>query len=282
MKYIKNVLIVFLVVMLLTSCAGTSTFEIPIDAALDGGFKYGIFQGFLVWPVGVLINKLTIVLGSAAVAMILTTIIVRMITLPVTLKGQMATKGMSALQPKMQEIEEKYRGRTDEASNQRKAMEMQKLYSSMGTNPLAGMLYPFMSLPIFMAVWRATNYAEVIKTSPPFLGFKLGLSPKEAFATGDYKYVVLMIMVVVTQFIQFRLTNHLTTKRNEKGGQVARKDSQQAMMAKNMNMMMYVFTAMMAFMSFTLTSAMSLYLSVSACISIAQAFYIDKVMREED
>lgn len=281
MKYIKNVLIVFLVVMLLTSCRGTTTFEIPIDAALDGGFQHGIFQGFLVWPIGVLMNKLTLVLGSAAVAMIITTIIVRMVTLPVTIKGQMASKAMSALQPKMQQIEEKYRGRTDEASNQRKAMEMQKLYSTMGTNPLSGMLYPFMSLPIFMAVWRATNYAVVIKESAPFLGFKLGISPKEAFATGDYKYVALMVLVAVTQFIQFRLTNHLTTKRNEKSGQVVRKDSQQATMAKNMNLMMYGFTAMMVFMSFTLTSAMSLYLSVSACISIAQAFYIDKVMRED-
>ncbi|MDF9866768.1 YidC/Oxa1 family membrane protein insertase [Bacilli bacterium PM5-3] len=280
MKYIKNILIVFLVVMMLTSCTGNMNFEIPVDATIDGGFQYGIFQGFIVFPIGVLINKLTIILGSSAVAMIVTTILVRSVTLPITLKGQLATRGMQELQPKIQDLEEKYRGRTDEASKQRKAMEMQKIYQSMDVNPMSGMLYPFLSMPLFMGVWRATSMSVVIKEADPFLGlFNLGISPGEAFGQGNYYYVILMILVGITQFIQFRLTNHLTNKRNA-DNKSYRVNPQAEQMSKQMNIMMYGFTVMMLFMSYTLISAMSVYLTVSALVSIAQAFYTDRVMRK--
>ncbi|MDL2211284.1 YidC/Oxa1 family membrane protein insertase [Erysipelotrichaceae bacterium OttesenSCG-928-M19] len=279
MKIVKNVLIVFLVTMILTSCAGNMNFTIPVDATLGGGFQYGIFQGFIVYPIGVLINKLTAIIGVAAIAMILTTIIVRTVTLPVTLKGQMASRGMQELQPKIQELEDKYRGRTDESSKQRKAAEMQKIYQSMDVNPMSGMLYPFLSLPIFMGVWRATSMSEIIKVSEPFLGFALGVSPQTALGNGEFHYLILMLLVGVTQFVQFRLTNHLTTQR-QKDSKSYRYNPQAEKMNKQMGIMMYGFTIMMVFMSFTLISAMSIYLTVSALISIAQAFYIDRFMRK--
>lgn len=280
MKILKNILIVFLVVMVLTSCSGDMTFQIPTDVAINEGFQYGLFQGFIVVPIGFLINQLTFLIGNAAIAMIITTIIVRTITLPVTLKGQLASKGVQELQPKIQQIEAKYKGRTDEASKQRKAMEVQELYKEMDTNPLTGMLYPFLSLPIFMGVWRATNASVILREADPFLGFVLGMTPKEALVDGGYHYIILILLVAITQFIQFRLTNHLSTKRN-KENKSYRSNPQADMMTKQMNIMMYVFTAMMLFISFTLISAMSIYLIVSALISILQAFYIDRMMRKD-
>lgn len=280
MKIIKNILIVFLVVMILTSCSGDMSAPIPIDSAIGDGFQHGIFQGFMVFPIGFLINQITFLTGSAALAMILTTIIVRTVTLPVTLKGQIASKGIQDLQPKMQQIEAKYKGRTDEASKQRKAMEMQELYKNMGTNPLSGMLYPFLSLPIFMGVWRATSASVIIKQSEPFLGFTLGATPKDAILAGQYQYLIIILFVAISQHLQFKLTNHLTTQRT-KDSKNYRVNEQAEKMNKQMNMMMYAFTAMMVFLSFTLITAMSFYLMISALISIAQAFYIDKVMRKD-
>ena len=90
-----------------------------------------------------------------------------------------------------------------------------------------------------------------------------------------------MILVAITQFIQFRLTNHLTQKRN-KASKSYRVNPQAEKLNKQMGFMMYGFTAMMLVMSFSLISAMSVYLTVSALISIAQAFYIDRAMRKVD
>lgn len=281
MKYVRNVLVVFLVAMILTSCQGTQQFSIPIDGHIGDGFKFGIFQGFIVYPIGLLINKLTVALGSAGIAIIITTIIVRMITLPITLKSQLATKGMNELQPKMAAIEEKYRGRDDEHSKARKAQEMQKMYSEMDINPLSGMIYPFLSLPIFMGVWRATSMADTItQQGATFLGFGLGTTPAAEIGQGHFAYIIIMLLVGISQYVQFKVTNHLTTQRN-KSKKSYRVNPQQEAMQKQMGMMTYVFTGMMVFMSYTLQTAMSFYLIVSAIVSLVQAFYIDKKMRED-
>jgi YidC/Oxa1 family membrane protein insertase len=270
-----------MIVMMLTSCSGNLSFSIPADAAIDSGFQYGIFQGFIVMPMGVLINIITTSIGSAAIAMIIVTLIVRTITLPVTIKGQIASKGIQELQPKMMAIEDKYRGRDDETSKQKKQQEIQKIYSSMGVNPLMGMLYPFVSLPLFMGVWRATSLSAVIKDAQPILGFAMGTSPSVAFGHQQYYYIILMLLVGASQFFQFKITNHLTKKRNE-DSKSYRYNPKQSSMDKQMKLMTYGFTIMMIFMSFTLISAMSLYLIVSALISIGQAYYIDHHMRKID
>ena len=279
MKIIRNILTIFLVIMLLTSCSGTMTFEIPENAQIDGGFEYGIFQGFLVYPIGVLINHLTIWLGSSAIAMIITTLIVRSITLPFTIKAQLATRGMQEMQPKIQEIEAKYKGRTDANATQQKQKEIQKIYSEMDGNPMMGILTQFLTFPLFMAVWRATSYATVIKGAEPIFGISLGKTPMDAFAAGEYYYLVVLVLVAVTQFVSFKLSNHLSTKRNKEAKNY-KPNPQADKMAKNMGFMVYGFTGIMLVMSFTLITAMSLYLICSALISIGQAYYIDHKMRE--
>ena len=281
MKIFRNIIIIFMVIMMLTSCSGNMKFVIPPDAALDSGFQYGWFQGCIVMPLGVIINKLTVVCGSALVAMIIVTLIVRAITLPVTIKGQIAGKAMQELQPKMMQLEDKYRGRDDEASKQKKAQEVQKIYSSMGVNPIGGMLYPFVSLPLFMGVWRATSLSELIKEAPPVIGFHMGISPYAAFQDGGYQYIIMVVAVALAQFLQFKITNHLTTKRN-KDSKSYRYNPKQTTMQKQMKIMMYGFTIMMAVMAATLITAMSVYLIVSALISIAQAYYIDHYLRKVD
>jgi len=281
MKIVKNILVVFLVAMLLTSCQGSWDFTVPMNGHLDGGFAYGIFQGFIVYPIGLLINWITSHIGSAGIAMIITTIIVRTITLPVTMKAQLATKGMAELQPKMAAIEEKYRGRDDQASKAKKAQEMQKMYQDMGMNPMSGMLYPMLSMPIFMGVWRATQAAySITSEGTSFLGFSLGSTPAQMIPDGRFGYIAIMLLVGISQFVQFKLTNHLTKQRNA-SNKAYRVTEQQEKMQNQMGKMSYVFAGMMVFMSFNMKTAMSFYLIVSALISIAQAFYIDKKMRED-
>lgn len=282
-KVVKNILIIFLVIMMLTSCTGNWDFTIQPDAPAFSGFDYGIFQGFIVFPIGWVINQITLITGSAAVAMIITTIIIRSITLPATIKGQLATRQMQSLQPKIQAIEEKYRGLDDQASKQRKQADMAKLYQNMGISPFGGMLYPFLSLPFFMGVWRATQAVDVIKTDEPFLGiFNLGISPQTAIMdNGNFIYIILIVLVVVTQVIQFRISNHLTKKRNKSSKSYIHNPKADAMQ-KQMSIMLYVMAVVMGFMSFTLISAMSIYLTVSALISLAQAFYIDRVVRKSE
>jgi YidC/Oxa1 family membrane protein insertase len=283
LKAIKYVVITFLVLMLLTSCQGDQKYTIAKQAVLGDGMEHGIFQGLVVYPIGILINWLTTYIGNAGFAMIITTIVIRGITLPLTIKGQMASREMQKLQPKIQAIQEKYRGRDDNISKQQQAIETQKIYAELGVSPFGSMLYPFLSLPLFMGVWRATSTLEIMKHNANFFGFDLGITPRDAIVNnGNYTYLILIILVAITQFLQFKLSNHLTKKRNANNPHSTYQPSaQQSAMEKQMGIMMYFFTAMMVFMSLSLISAMSVYLTISALISIGQAYYIDQKMQME-
>lgn len=278
MKIIKNIITIFLVVMLITSCTAEQVTTIPFDATFKSGFEYGIFNAFIVFPMGMLINFLSETLGNAGLAMIITTVIARSISLPVTIKGQIAMKKQQALQPKMAALEEKYRGRDDQASKQKKAMEMQQMYKDEGVS-IGGMFYSFLTLPVFMGVWRATTASEAITQSGgTFLGFSLGEAPGAMITSGQYYYILLVVVVAVTQYGQMKVSSNLTSKRS--GNDKSRKTAQQSAMEKQMKMMPYIFTVMMVFMSLSLTAAMSIYLATSAIVSISQAYYIDKIMKE--
>src|ERR1044072_3028237 len=98
------------------------------------------FNNFLINPLTNLFVLLANVTGSAGVGVILLTIFIRIITLPPTLRQMHTTRMMAALQPRMQEIQKRYK------DPRRRSQEQMKLYKEAGVNPLgcfSGMLLQF-------------------------------------------------------------------------------------------------------------------------------------------
>ena len=93
-------------------------------------------------------------MANIALCIILFTIVVKMIMLPLTIKQQKSTKLSSQMSPELTAINEKYKGKTDEASRRKMQMETQAVYDKYGTNPMAGCLTLFISLPILFALYR--------------------------------------------------------------------------------------------------------------------------------
>ncbi len=93
-------------------------------------------------------------MANIALCIILFTIVVKMIMLPLTIKQQKSTKLSSQMSPELSEINAKYKGKTDEASRRKMQMETQAVYDKYGTNPMAGCLTLFISLPILFALYR--------------------------------------------------------------------------------------------------------------------------------
>ena len=86
--------------------------------------------------------------GSYGVALILFTLIVKLVLLPFQLKSKKSMLRMGRMNSKVQEIQKKY------ANNQAKMQEeMQKLYAEQGVNPMSGCLWSFLPLPILMALY---------------------------------------------------------------------------------------------------------------------------------
>lgn len=86
--------------------------------------------------------------GSYGVALILFTLVIKLIMLPFQMKSKKSMMRMNRMSGRMQELQKKY------ANNQAKyAEEMQKLYAEEGVSPMSGCLWSFLPLPILLALY---------------------------------------------------------------------------------------------------------------------------------
>ncbi len=100
--------------------------------------------------------KLTSQFGifNIGLCIILFTILMMMLMLPLTIKQQKSTKLMSVMNPEIQAIQKKYKGKTDNESMQRQNVEIQAVYEKYGTSMTSGCLPMLIQLPILFALYR--------------------------------------------------------------------------------------------------------------------------------
>lgn len=84
-------------------------------------------------------------------------VVIRIILIPLFVKQIKASRGMQLIQPQMQAIQKKYKGKSDPESRQAMTQETMALYRESGTNPLASCLPILLQAPIFYALFRVLN-----------------------------------------------------------------------------------------------------------------------------
>jgi YidC/Oxa1 family membrane protein insertase len=91
---------------------------------------------------------------NIGLCIILFTIVMKMLMLPLTIKQQKSTKLMSVMNPEIQAIQKKYKGKTDNESMQRQNVEIQAVYEKYGTSMTGGCLPLLIQMPILLALYR--------------------------------------------------------------------------------------------------------------------------------
>jgi len=96
-------------------------------------------------------------------------IVIRIILIPLFVKQIHASRRMQLIQPEMQKIQKKYKGKTDPESRQAMTQETMGLYKRTGTNPFSSCLPVLLQSPVFFALFRVLNNLAGIAagTSPP-------------------------------------------------------------------------------------------------------------------
>ena len=205
--------------------------------------------------------------NNFAIAIIVLTIIVRLVMFPLTMRQLHSTKAMSTLQPKLKEIQKKY-GK-DKLKLQQ---EMAKLYRESGVNPL-GCLWPMLiQLPIWIALYQSILKAVAASPEDLFgLSDKLyGLSmlhesvPLESgFLWLDLgspdPFLIMAILVGGTMYIQQKMAMVPTT------------DPKQASMNR---MMLWMMPLLFAFFTLQFPSGLALFWVVSNIIGIVMQYYV--------
>ena len=179
------------------------------------------------------------------VAIIIMTVLVKLILYPLTKKQIESTKAMMEIQPKMKAIQEKYKD-----DKQRLNMELANLYKNEGVNPLAGCLPLIIQMPIMIGIFYGIRDFHY-EGSASFLWM-------ESISAPDPTYI-LPVLSALTTFIASKQTMPATGA----GG------------AQN-KMMMYFMPLFIGYISLTFPAGLVLYWVVMNIMQIGQQYMMDK------
>lgn len=208
---------------------------------------------FLVDGVAYILNTINSFVGNYGLSIILTTVFVRLLLLPLTLKQEKSMKRMKELEPKLNELKKKYEN--DKETLNVKTME---LYKNENVNPLSGCLPLLIQLPIFIALFNVFN-SDLIPKDTKFLWFYLS-KPDNLFTILGYSVNLLPILTTVLTFIQQKLMQ--SSQKSDDA------------MAQSMQSMMYVMPIMMLFLFYNMASGLTLYYFVNTALGILQQYYV--------
>jgi YidC/Oxa1 family membrane protein insertase len=214
-----------------------------VEPTLDHTVDFGWFTVFA-YPLLKLLKWLYQFVQNYGVAIILLTLLLKIVTYPLTYKSMKSMKNMAKLQPQLQKIREKHKD-DKEALNR----EMLGLMKNHGYNPMAGCLPMLIQMPIFFALYRVL-YSSIELYHAPFALWIHDLSTRDP-------YYVTPVLLSLTMFIQQKLTPNTAT------------DPAQA---KMMQLMPLIFGAFML----TLPSGLTIYMLVNAIASILQQMILNK------
>ena len=139
---------------------------------LDKAIDFGIFY-FLSKPLLIILKKLYAISGNFGIAIILLTILVRMIIFPLAHRSYKMMARMKNLSPKLQEIKEKYK-------DDKKALQMAtyQIYKDEKINPASAIIPMLFQIPIFFALYKVLIISIEMRDAP-FIGWIVDLSSRD-------------------------------------------------------------------------------------------------------
>ncbi len=218
----------------------------------------GIWTSVFVKPLAWVIIQIGSLVNNYGLAIILTCLIIRLILMPITKKTAMQSELMKKAQPELQKLEVKYRGKESQEDQTRKAQEMLAIYQKYKINPISGCLLSFIQLPLLFAFLEAINRTPSIFENN-FLVFQMGTTPIIGISQGNYWYILLLALILLTSYFSFRKTLQ-----------------DQSTQAKQMKFTIYFMLGIIFIASFTLPTALGLYWITSSLFTIAQNIWVER------
>ncbi len=209
------------------------------------GELFDVFIGFLQSFLTIFYQFSTAIgMPNYGVAIILMTIVIKVLLYPLTVKQVKSMKAMQDLQPKVKKIQEKY-GKKDP---QRMQQEMAALYKEAGVNPVAGCLPLIAQMPLLIGIFYAIRDYTYLNT-PSFFWI-------QNLSEADPTYF-LPILSAVTIYIQQKQTMSTGSDANQQA-----------------KIMMYMMPLFIGYISLTFPAGLVLYWAMSNIMQIIQQWWM--------
>jgi YidC/Oxa1 family membrane protein insertase len=219
------------------------------------------------------------VVGDWGLAIIVLTIIFRLILWPLTIKQTRSMANMQKVQPLMKEIQEKY---ADDKEKQNE--EMMKLYSEHKVNPLSGCLPMLIQMPLLIAFYQVLMapvgkraggllYQYLLKNGGPKTGTFFGIvnimdTPKSIFAADGFVAALPYFIILVLFGISILLPTLIQPQ-------------QEGSAAGQQKSMSYMMAAVMLFVGYSIPAGALLYYDASSLIAVGQQYLTQRSVKAE-
>ena len=248
-----------------------SAYENEMEDIVNLGWGiFGWVNKFMIGPIFNFIKTWGVGFG---LAILLLTLIVKIIIMPLTYKNYVSSAKMKVLKPEITKLNSKYEGKTDKNAAMKKQQETMALYRQTGVNPMAGCIPVLIQMPILFAVFRyfpasldlrhqGFLWAEDLSSFDSILdlGFEIPFY-------GDHISLFTLLMAASTLFYTMMNSNQMTP-------------SGPGM--PNMKIIMYMFPIMMLFFFNTYSSGLSYYYLCGNVMNMGIMWGIKKYMVDEE
>jgi YidC/Oxa1 family membrane protein insertase len=232
-------------------------------AEAGSGLEYSINRGYswiepLVRLFEIALDKLYVVIPNYGLAIIVLTMLVRLVVSPLMVRQMRSAEKMRMVQPKVKALQEKFKD-----DRQKQSEEMMKLWKEEGINPLGGCLPLLFQFPVLIGLFFALQSSIGLRHAPFALWINDLSQPATLFVLPglDFPIRILPLIMAGSMFLQQKMTP--TTGM----------DPAQA------KMMLIMMPGMMLVFSYTFPSGLVLYWTVSNILGIAHQYWIRNKMQ---
>ena len=192
---------------------------------------------------------------SYALAIILISILLKLVLYPLMQKQMKSTMNMQEVQPKLEYVQKKYKNNPEKMNE-----EVMKLYKEYDINPMAGCLPLLIQMPILIGLFMALRQYnfDPIEHATFFWVPNLGQADP---------LHILPVLVALTMYAQQKVTMS-STAGNEQTAQM-------------MKTMLYMMPAMMLFVCWSMPAGLCLYWAFFSVLSIIQQYFMNKQKKKE-
>ena len=236
--------------------------KVDLEKIMDFGWDWLTrpFAEFIILPVFSWLNTF---IRNYGLIIIIFALLIKLVTYPLSMASTKSMKKMSALQPALKELQEKYKDNPAKLQS-----ELGRIYKEAGVNPLGGCLPVLLQMPLLYAMFYV--FRSSIQLRQHGLLWVKDLSIPDSILDfgfsipmyGDH-IAVFPILMAVTVFVQQKITP--TAQTNEQ-----------------MKIMVYMFPAMMLLFFNNMPAGLGLYYLMFNIFSVAQQFYINKTTTADD
>ena len=218
--------------------------------------------------------------GSVGAAVVVLTLIVKLILAPLSHRSIISQIEQKKLQPLVEDLKKKY---PDQKEQSQKMMD---LYKEHKTSPFAGCLLLIIQLPIIIALYRVFLSGAVLNPADLYRFIPQPAVIHTMFLGIDMhgRSIVLAVLAALSQFLQMHWspsmqpTHHGALAVKEGAG----KDVQGDMMASMQKSMKYTMPIMIGFFGFAVPGAVALYWVISNVFMILQERYVVRIFKKRE